>query len=151
MILALAPVTLHASAAQHASLVRAAAQVVAAVVAIPVGMQVGALIGVLFVTDAASLDSPGMSRIELGGIIGLASAAAIAVRLVGTGDAPHARMLDAGIGAVPGYAIVVGLGKLIPALRNGRLKNRIARSAVWLLGMLLMAVGAVLAYDLPPR
>src|SRR5262249_54539519 len=150
-LLSLAPALLRASAPQHASLIRAAAQIAAAIVAIPIGMHVGALLGLLFVADAASLDSGRMSSIEKGGIIGLVSASAIAVRLVGTGGAPHTKMLDAAIGAVPGCVVVFLLPKLIPPLQNGRLKHPVARGGVWLMSAFLIAAGATLAYDLPPR
>jgi len=129
---------------------RAAAQVVAATVAVPIGMRVGGYLGLLSLTDEAIWD-PRSLHVQKACVIGLASASAIAVRMVGTGGAPHATMLDAAIGALPGCAVVMALPKLLPALQNGRLQNRIARRTVGLMNLLLVAIGAVLAYDLPPR
>ena len=125
------------------SVPRATTQVVAGTAAIPVGFLFGVAVGY------SALDSKETNPIPmmLGVATGVTFGPALAVRMVGTGGAPHGRTADAVAGTLAGWAATLVVMPLVSKIPLPKSHAEALSSVAFLAAFALPAVGATLAYD----
>jgi len=152
LVLALALLGSSAGAAQRTqvSIPRASTQVAAATLALPIGVLAGVGLGMLTPADSANRDVTRIIGGIAGGVTGAVVGPAIAVRMIGTGRAPHGSGADAVAGTMAGYAADLVLDGIVAAASRSH-ENRVLKTAAFCANFVLPAVGATLAYDLSRR
>lgn len=125
------------------SMPRATTQVVAATAAIPVGFMFGVAVGY------AALDGKDTNPIPmmLGVATGVTFGPALAVRMVGTGGAPHGRTADAVAGTLVGWAATLVVTPLVSKIPLPKSHAEALQPLAYVAAFALPAVGATLAYD----
>jgi hypothetical protein len=150
IVFALSLAVANTAAAQqaHVSIPRATTQVAAATIAIPVGVFGGIGLGMLTPADSEYHDVAMIIGGIAGGVTGAVVGPAIALRMVGTGGAPHGNGSDAVAGTMAGYAADLILDGIAAKVSHG---NRVVNASIFVANFILPAVGATLAYDLSRR
>jgi hypothetical protein len=147
LVFSLSLLTARAAASQQArpsgaSIPRATSQVVAGTAAIPAGVLFGVAVGY------SALEKDGNPiPMMLGGATGATFGPALAVRMVGTGGAPHGSTADAVAGTLVGWAATLVATPLVSKIPLVRSHPDGLLPLAYLAAFALPAVGATLAYD----
>ena len=123
---------------------RATAQVVAGTAAIPIGLLVGIDLPQLAFKSG---DPEQILGVIMGAAVGATVAPALAVKVVGTGGAPHGITADAIGGAAVGWIGTLAVGSLYAATPLSKASNPVVGIATIAVAVALPAIGATLAYD----
>lgn len=152
LVLALALLGPRTGAAQQPqiSIPRASSQIAAATVALPIGMFAGIGLGMVIPADSANRDVAQIVGGIAGGVTGAVVGPAIAVRMIGTGGAPHGNGADAVAGTMAGYAADLVLDEIVARVSRSHPNGVLKTTAFWA-NFVLPAIGATLAYDLSRR